>query len=88
MRAGTGVAFVAPLNSYGGILSFSLDGVTQGTVDVYRPSDGAFYGFTCSQVLYRSPTLINGAHKLEITRSGPSPGQTTQEPYVNMEYFT
>ncbi|PVG00049.1 hypothetical protein CPB86DRAFT_258759 [Serendipita vermifera] len=80
---GTSVSFVGTRQVSGGIISFSLDGEQQGTVDINWTA--SFPTIACNQVLYHSAELTNGKHTLVATLTGASPGRSGAG--MAMEYF-
>ena len=62
---GTGVQWIGPKNTNGGIADVSIDGTQVATVDTYAAAGKEF-----QQVLYGTTGLAAGSHTLTITVSG------------------
>ena len=77
---GTGIACFASKESNRGIAEIILDGVSQGTVDMYSPS------ILRQQEIFRTDTLAYGQHTLQIRVTGQQ-NPASAGAYVDVDCF-
>lgn len=77
---GTSVAYVGRMAAAHGIVEIFIDGVSQGTVDMYSPST------SYQSVIYTNEQLSSGSHTIKIVNTGTKNALSTGN-QITLDYF-